>query len=409
MPLKLETGAESTLPNGANLAGQIERILHSSTFRGSETLRNLLGYLCACAIEDPSKPIKVREIARSVFGRAEDFDSQTDSIVRVHAGRLRSKLAEYYFSEGAHEEWVVSIPKGGYSLACEFRRTTRAAVGEMVEAPVLPSEPELPAVIHTAAPRRGIPVWVVATAALILGAFAADLLRTVTEESRVPSSLRTFWKSFVTSAGSPVIVFSNLTLEDHGPPLANTYTTNGEVMGVFAISRMLSLLKKPARAKPGGLLTWDDAKDSDLVFVGGPLAETPLRDLALFKDFQFRQGGAGQAGSIVNVHPRKGEPASYIGDYSRPRQFDFGLIAFGAALDPKHQALALAGIDYYGTQAATEFVTRPDKMQDLLSSLKVTTGSPMPAFEALIYVRIHGGVPVQSEIVAVRRFNSRPK
>ena len=38
--------------------------------------------------------------ATEVFGRPSTFDPQMDSTIRVQAGRLRSKLAEYYASEG---------------------------------------------------------------------------------------------------------------------------------------------------------------------------------------------------------------------------------------------------------------------------------------------------------------------
>ena len=117
MSLKLETSFEPARLPEMNLRSQVERILKSGPFRGSETLRNLLSYLGSRAAESPPRPVKVGEIAKSVFGRTEDFDSQTDSIVRVHTGRLRSKLAEFYVGEGSQDDLVLSIHgKGRYDL-----------------------------------------------------------------------------------------------------------------------------------------------------------------------------------------------------------------------------------------------------------------------------------------------------
>src|ERR1035441_6608262 len=79
-----------------SLRRQVERIVCSEAFRGSETLRKLLEYLAGRVLENASNAIKAKEIAAAVFGRVNDFDPQNDSIVRVHTARLRARLAEYY-------------------------------------------------------------------------------------------------------------------------------------------------------------------------------------------------------------------------------------------------------------------------------------------------------------------------
>src|SRR5260370_7808136 len=44
-------------------------------------------------------------------------------MVRVQAGRLRTKLAEYYGSEGADDSILVEMPKGNYLLTFHQRPT----------------------------------------------------------------------------------------------------------------------------------------------------------------------------------------------------------------------------------------------------------------------------------------------
>jgi hypothetical protein len=51
------------------------------------------------------------------LGGQNDFDPHVDATVRVQAGRLRGKLAEYYASEGAEDQLLVDFPRGTYALA----------------------------------------------------------------------------------------------------------------------------------------------------------------------------------------------------------------------------------------------------------------------------------------------------
>src|SRR5436853_3634764 len=95
--------------------GQIDKILGSHALHGSESLCKLLRYLADHALKHPGVALKEYQIATEVFGRPADFDSHLDSLVRVQAGRLRTKLSEYYGSEGVDDPIVVELPKGTYT------------------------------------------------------------------------------------------------------------------------------------------------------------------------------------------------------------------------------------------------------------------------------------------------------
>src|SRR2546429_7038658 len=96
---------------------QIEKLLTSRTLHGSESLCKLLRYLADHSVDHPGASPKEYQIATEVFGRQQDFDPHVNSMVRVQAGRLRPKLAEYYASEGAADQIMVELPKGTYTLA----------------------------------------------------------------------------------------------------------------------------------------------------------------------------------------------------------------------------------------------------------------------------------------------------
>ena len=70
---------------------------------------NFFGTFAHHALSHPGTPLKEYQIATEVFGRPSDFDPQVDSTIRVQAGRLRAKLAEYYAAEGADDSILVEV------------------------------------------------------------------------------------------------------------------------------------------------------------------------------------------------------------------------------------------------------------------------------------------------------------
>src|ERR1700693_3372492 len=95
---------------------QIDRLIKSHSLSGSESLCKLLRYLAEHSLDHPGVSLKEYQIATEVLGRSVGFDPQSDSTVRVQAGRLRIKLAEYYAHEGPDDPIVVEVPKGAYGL-----------------------------------------------------------------------------------------------------------------------------------------------------------------------------------------------------------------------------------------------------------------------------------------------------
>ena len=403
-----------------SLQRQVERIVCSEAFRGSETLRKLLEYLAGRVLENPSNGIKAKEIAAAVFGRVNDFDPQNDSIVRVHTARLRARLAEYYVTEGAEDDLVMTIPKGSYVLLCHHRATppansgdaTAEGVGETARARPAPGAPP------RTEPRSYRPPWATVWYALglVVAIACTWLVASTTHQASGRThhtpGLATFWRSFLTNEDRALVVYSNIRVHDSIKDRDMLLPSNGEVFGVFQLTRFFTSLQKAVYPKHGTLLSWDEAKDADLIFVGGPLAETPMRTVCTLRDFAFTRAsdkdrpgaGPGAAGVIENLRPRKDEAASFVGS-TRPEQFDYAIVSMTTALNSKRRAVTLAGISGYGTQGATEFVTREDRIEELLSRLSVRNGAPMPLFEAVIRFNIQGEVAIQPQIVAAHRLD----
>lgn len=392
----------SSAPLQDDLMRQVERVVRSEAFSGSEILRKLLEYLAVRTLDNPGSCVKAKEIAATVFGRTSDFDPQNDSIVRVHAGRLRSKLAEYYVAEGSGDDVIVSIPKWSYDLSVLYRS------GPVATPAANPAAAEHPGL--TWAPgglRRLRARWYTLglVLALALGWTAAKVATPRPVPSRLTPGLAIFWQSFLANEDRAMIVYSNLKVRSLETDRILLLPSNGEVLGVFQITKFFTSIGKAVRPKHGVTIGWDEAKDVDLIFLGGPLAETPLRDIPTFHDFVFRTGAPAEgAPSIENLHPRNGEARIYTGS-PRPQQFDYAIVALTTSFSPKHRVLTLAGISGYGTQGAAEFVTREDRIQALLSRMAVKNRAPMPSFEAVIRFNVQGETALQPEIVALHRSN----
>ena len=102
-------------PPSEDCLRQIQRVLQSVPFRNAATLQQLLQFLASRALDhSQQEPLKEYTIGVEAFGRSQDFDPKTDTIVRVQIHRLRQKLKEYYDSDGSRDPILIEIPKGHY-------------------------------------------------------------------------------------------------------------------------------------------------------------------------------------------------------------------------------------------------------------------------------------------------------
>jgi hypothetical protein len=403
---------------------QIQKIAHSHTLRKAESLCKLLRYLADHAIAQPGVPLKEYQIATEVFGRPRDFDPQADSAIRVHAGRLRLKLLEYYSHEGLADAIIVEMPPGSYALS--FRN--RAAPSLVTRSTPSP----IPRVIEHETSRRssrGLIIavttlsWALATALAAVGILLAALNSAragKAHQLKAAAALRLFWSPFASGPDAPWVIFSNAAfvgrpetgmrylnpLHDSRDLILDHYTGVGEVLAVHDLDQIFGQLNQDIRVKRGSLFSLDDARNDDLIFVGSPAENLILRDLPGSQEFVFRRLDSsphrGELG-IVNVHPEPGQAAVfYPSNQSRPLVEDYSIIALLPGLDPARHVLILAGTTTIGTQAAVEYVCEKDSVEELLRTLTVHASSDVKPFEALLRVKVTRGVPVATELVAVR-------
>jgi len=189
-------------------------------------------------------------------------------------------------------------------------------------------------------------------------------------------------------------------------PILDHYTGVGEVIAVHELDHVFHQLNSEVRVKRGSLFSLDDAKNNNLIFVGSPAENLSLRDIPMNEQFVFRRLDSGaRKGDLAlsNLHPRDGEPPYFLGSpASAPLTEDYAVIALMRGMDPSESVLILAGTTTLGTQAAVEYVCHEDSLAQLLARLGVRPSGDVKPFEVVLHVKVTRGVPIESEIVAVR-------
>jgi hypothetical protein len=405
---------------------QIDNIIKSHSLRGSESLCKLLQYLAKQSLYHPDAPLKEYQIATEVYGRPADFDPQSDSTIRVQAGRLRLKLAEYYATEGASDPILVKIPKGSYHLTFEARPIETQPQPHAVPQRELPPRPS---------PVETVPArWRVIALMLMVGLIAALIAlgglvwnRRSSEPAvatpsagQVAGPLAAFWRPFTSAAEEPWVIFSNAAFigrpetgmryynsrADSKSVVYDHYTGVGEVLAIHALDDAFGTLGRRIRVKRGSLFTLDDVKNNNLIFVGSPSENLSLLDIPGTQEFVFQRVPSGPRQgdlSIVSKHPKPGEASAYLASPSNsPLTEDYSVVGLVPGNGSGQYVMILAGTTTFGTQGAVEYVCRQESVEKLLHEVPGAGAGPIKPFEALVRVKIARGVPVETELVAVR-------
>lgn len=82
---------------------------------------------------------------------------------------------------------------------------------------------------------------------------------------------------------------------------------------------------------------------------------------------------------------------------------DFAVIALVRGVNPSKRTLILAGISTLGTQAVVDYLCNESSVKELLRQLDVTHGMPLPLFEALIRIKVVNDVPLESQLIDLRK------
>jgi hypothetical protein len=405
----------------------VERIAASPHLKASLRLQEFLFYIAECAIREVPGEATEQQIGIHVFHRNPGYNSSEDSIVRTHARLLRQKLAAYFAKEGAQEEIVVDIPKGHYLPVFTVRSQPLQSPASALEEPPVPAHPAAsqvhqdeptPAIVPVVT--RQLPRWRIVGASLLLLTVIALIAFHPWKKARVAPSVGQspvdiFWRPFFQD-DPPFVVYSNALFTGnsatglrYAPPggagdqnskdsYVDTYTGIGELSAVYDLTRLFDSHGATFTLKRSQLVAWDEAESRNLIFIGASVENPSLRVLPPTVNFT-QQAGSGFA-AIVNHHPKPGEPAMYARP-EHPLTTDYAIIALLPGVQPGKRVLLFSGLTTFGTQAAVEFLCRPDSVAEILKQVTGPKGEIRP-FEAVVQTTVGGGVALETHLVTLR-------
>jgi TolB-like protein len=155
---------------------EVQRVLVSAPFANSQRSQRFLSYVVEATLKNVDESLKEFAIAVDVFGRNTSYDPSVDATVRVEAGRLRTRLREYYADAGHNDPIIIEIPKGAYRA-------------NFVENPQSPDQPIEAAPAPPQNPLWRHPVFLGCIAALLVVAIAGTALLMRSRQNRpVPAT-----------------------------------------------------------------------------------------------------------------------------------------------------------------------------------------------------------------------------
>jgi len=154
---------EPPIPADA-IHAELDRVLASKGFQNAGRLSRLLRYVTEKTLAGDADQLKEYSVGVEVFDRDASYDPRIDSIVRVEAGRLRSRLDEYYANGGAMSEILIELPRGGY--VAQFKRRVSNPIAQ---APIPQASSPTP---HASSPKPQALFIVLAGSVLIIAALS---------------------------------------------------------------------------------------------------------------------------------------------------------------------------------------------------------------------------------------------
>lgn len=412
------------------------RIADSNYFCRSHRLREFLLYVSRRYLENALDDLKEQSIGCNVYGRRPDYTPAEDNIVRVQAGLLRKKLAEYFAAEGRNEPLILTIPKGSYLPVFTLRNASMASASLPVAKDGMVFPEPRPSVER---PRlwESLGAWRVLSGVLALACICLVIglaFKKVQPSSSVPASLSPLWKqlidekhrTYVVCADAALALFQDVmhtrvSLRDYASHDYNAVpATNPEARALgqlllkkqytgmadaYILHRVLSMaggLDDHIWVRPARSLSVEDFKSGHFILVGSSRS-TPW--VELFEpqlNFVWDYGPDGRS-FIRNRHPQPAEQSSYLADapgYNATKTYS--IVAFLPNLNHTGNVLILGGTSSIGTQAAGEYVTGGAGFEQFLK--KMPKGK-LSYFELVLESSAIAGVPKSSELVAYRILN----
>lgn len=353
-------------PDRESILQQLERILAYPAFRHSRRYPNLLRYIVEHALNGGSH-LKERTLGVEVFGRDPDYDTNEDPVVRIAAGEIRKRIAQYYHEPGHESELQIDIPSGSY--APEFRMPQEAHS----------SGPELHAAGATADAQRtkrtaGRRLWIYAAVALACVTVVAGAGHV--KAWTVSTALEDFWYPVLRSSAPAMVCVgepsslqsrpaqqpADFSVSDHIYD-ATDHITFSDANALFRLAQFLGSRGKGSRLQAADSTTLTDLRQGPIILVAGFDNSWTLR---ISQSLRYHFEGTPER-KIFWIADRSNPQlrswsVNFGEKYSQLTQ-DYAIVSRFSDPTTGEPVVIAAGLGENGTISAGEFLTDPEEME----------------------------------------------
>lgn len=420
---------EQEEPNRFEVLKQLDRITASAHFRNSKRYPALLKFVVEHTLAGRIDALKERTLGIEVFGRPNDYDTNADPVVRVTAGEIRKRIAQYYQADGHQHELRIDLPVGSYvpqffpstddPVVIDSHAEIVTVAEEAHDSPIevvtlLPDEIRTSTRIVT---RPGV-FAISAGSLLVLALIAAGLTFVLHLWGGRPSEkgIDFFWKPLLVTDGPALIVIGvhslDATGKDRSPATRLDSPSNDRqnmlssmirsemvpVSDIASYSELTDLLTErhhKYRTQGSAETSFGQLQQSPVILIGGfdnywtLLLTSTLR-------YRFQTPGA-LVGEIADSNLPSSNWRFDNGQNALNNTRDYAIVA--SFFDPRieQRVLIAAGIGKSGTAAATEFLSTNKYLEAWLSSANIAKNKNV---EIVLSTEIVEGQPGPPKVIA---------
>jgi len=387
----------------------LARVVASPAFRASERSCAFLSYIVEAALEGRHQEIKERNIGVAIFGRAPDYDTPSDPIVRVRANEVRKRLATFYRDSETEDAVRFELSPGTYIPT--FHWTAKA----------VPAVEVTPAV-EAAATDRPSPLWGRPRLGVLFLAAAALLLLVSGVAwwwSIQLTPIESFWRPMARSAKPPVLLLGihegvdishdlRARVTQAPTPSASIPARRGDFVlftdfhvstpnlrAAVAISGVLGGMGKTLLVRTGGNVGPEDVRRFSVISIGAFNNPWTMSRLGGLRFSLAHVDGQN------TIRDRNNPAVAWVADGGypwTPQTVDYAVITRVSEPETGDVYVSAAGINSFGTQVAGEFLSDPAYWPDLVRHLP--RGWEDRNLQFVLKTNVVGMTPSRPQVVA---------
>lgn len=416
-------GADPEL--GPMVLQELDRILVSQFFKNSHRSQQFLEYIVHRKLEGRIEDLKERTIGTVVFQRPADYLTGEDPVVRVQAGEVRRRLEQFYQVAVEPSDLRIELTAGSYVPHFHLQ-SPEAAVRPVVDGQSQPS-------VTGQAGRRGL-LWLAIVSLCALVTIAAGIIWVSGRHAADRTSVtQQFWAPALASPQPVLICLAKPVLYRPSFDLYRKYSSNhpdqfnteversnrvlpldprtkinwseivpyvdygvalGDVQAAVSVSGLLGRLGKATQVRIGDHYSYQDLHNSPSAVIG---AFNNKWTMQITPGLHFRFVEDGGNYSIQEVGSGRRVWTSKI-DKTQQLTQDFAIVARLLDSDTGQFTIVAAGLQGGGTQAAGEFVSKPESLEKAVRALPL--GWQNKNVEFVLETNLTDGVAGPPSVVA---------